>query len=126
MKISTMNSNHFIKYIFGFVLTCLLLAGVPATSLAGSGGHLIINRSANFGARVYLVISIDGREVARLGKGRSYDGYVSAGHHVISAAISPNRDDVTPAHETINAQDGHVYSYAAGWHGTTHLVLTKR
>jgi hypothetical protein len=126
MKISTMNSNHLVKYIFGFVLTCLLMAGMPATSFARSGGHLIINRSANFGARVYLVISIDGRQVASIGKGRSYDGYLSAGHHVITAAISPNRDDVTPAHQTINAQDGHVYSYAAGWHGTTHLVLIKR
>ena len=125
MRISIKN-NRFIRYIFGLGLTCLLLAGVPATSIARSGGHLIINRSANFGARVYLVISIDGREVARLGKGRSYDGYLSAGNHVITTAISPNRDDVTPARETINAQDGHVYSYAAGWHGTTHLVLTKR
>src|SRR5436190_18220229 len=102
MRISIKN-NRFIRYILGLGLTCLILAGLPAASVAGSGGHLIINRSANFGARVYLVISIDGREVARLGRGRSYDGYLSAGNHVITAAISPNRDDVTPARETINA-----------------------
>src|SRR5215212_6370803 len=113
---TSMKSNRFIKYILGLVSTCIVLAVLPITSLASNGGHLIINRSANFGARVYLVVSIDGREVARVGKGRNYDSYLSAGPHVITAAISPNRDDVTPAHETINVKDGQASSYTVGWH----------
>jgi hypothetical protein len=98
---------------------CLILIGVAALTFAGEkpGGHLIVDRVANFGSDLSLSLSIDGSEVANLVEGQNYDGYLSPGKHIITAVVSPNRDDSHPGNATIEVKDGETYSFTAVWQG---------
>ena len=105
---------------------CLVLIGASASAFAGekSGGHLIVSRVPNFGTDLFLSVSIDGSKVADLSEGHNYDGYLPPGKHVISAAVSPNRDDARPGNATIDVHDGETYSFTAVWEGDD-LALVK-
>ena len=46
-----------------------------------NSGHLLINRVANFGSDLSLVVSVDGKNVGGFTEGRDYSGYLSAGQH---------------------------------------------
>ena len=106
--------------------SCLILIGVAALTFAGDkpGGHLIVDRVANFGSDLALSVSVDGSQVANLVEGQNYDGYLSPGKHVISAVVSPNRDDSHPGNATIDVKDGETYSFTAIWQGDD-LALRK-
>ena len=94
-------------------------APIPANS-----GHLIVTRVANFGADLGLVLSIDGKDVGSFTEGRSYSGYLSAGQHVLTARVDPNRTGTRPGKKTVTVQAGHTYSYTAAWSGSN-LVLVR-
>src|SRR5207253_6657497 len=81
-----------IFHLIEVACACLILLG-PGLIFAGekSGGHVMVNRVANFGTDLSLSVSVDGSEVANLVEGQNYDGYLSPGKHVISAVVSPNR-----------------------------------
>ena len=84
----------------------------------------MVKRSANFGDRISLSLSIDGKEVARLGEGQSYDGFVSPGRHVISATITPNLVYSPVWRKEVSVQNGQAYSFTAIWQGQK-MVLVK-
>ena len=111
------------------ILVCAALVLVqfagPALAQENSGGHLLIARVANFGSDLFLVVSVDGKQVGRVGDGSSYDGWLTPGQHTVSAAVSPNRDDVKPTQVTVTAKAGETYSYTAVWQGSSSLGLTK-
>jgi hypothetical protein len=87
------------------------------SSFAAEGGRLMVKRAANFGERVSLSLSVDGKEVARLVQGRNYDGYLAPGRHVISAAVVPNLVYSPVWQKEINVQPGQNYSFTAIWQG---------
>ena len=120
-----MKNKKSIIHLIEMACACLILLG-PALIFAGekSGGHVIINRVANFGTDLSLSVSVDGSEVANLPEGRSYDGYLPPGKHVISAVVSPNGDDSHPGNATINVKEGETYSFTAVWQGQD-LALVK-
>ena len=70
--------------IFTGCATNQATAPIPANS-----GHLLINRVANFGSDLSLVVSIDGKNVGAFTEGRSYSGYLAAGQHTITARVDP-------------------------------------
>jgi len=94
-------------------------APIPANS-----GHLLINRVANFGSDLSLVLSVDGKDVGSFTEGRNYSGYLTAGQHVITARVDPFQPGKHPARKTITVQAGHTYSYTAAWSGGS-LVLVR-
>lgn len=104
-------------------IVSLALVGVTS-SFAAQGGRLMVNRVANFGDRVSLSVSIDGKEVARLIEGHNYDGSLSPGHHVISATVVPNLVFSPVWQKEINVQPGQTYSFTAIWKGQQ-MVLVK-
>ena len=110
--------------IFSLACICLALVGVPGTILAKSGGHLIVNRVANFGSDLSLSVSVDGKEVARLGEGQNYDGQLSPGQHVVSAMVAPNLVGATTWRKTMSIKTGQTYSFTAIWQGQN-VVLVK-
>src|SRR6476660_7708835 len=71
--------------IFTGCATNQATAPIPSNS-----GHLLINRVANFGTNLSLVVSVDGKDVGSFTEGRNYSGYLSAGQHVITARVDPN------------------------------------
>jgi hypothetical protein len=110
--------------IFALACICFILVGAPASILAKGGGHLIVNRVANFGDGLVLSLSVDGAEVARLGEGQNYDGHLSPGQHVVSAIVVPNLVDATTWRKTMNIKTGQTYSFTAIWQGQN-VVLVK-
>jgi hypothetical protein len=105
--------------IFTGCATNQATAPIPANS-----GHLIVTRVANFGTDLSLVLSVDGKDVGSFTEGRSYSGYIPAGHHVITARVDPNRTGTRPGKKTVTVQAGHTYSYTAAWSGSN-LVLVR-
>ena len=107
------------KTISGFVIGIISVVLIGATSsFAAEGGRLMVKRSANFGERVSLSLSVDGKQIARLVQGRSYDGYLAPGTHVISATVVPNLVYSPVWQKQINIRPGQTYSYTAIWQGT--------
>jgi len=114
-------------------LACFTFSGCQTSSTGASGsaasmaapsknaGHLTIQRAANFGDRLSLNVSIDGAQVAALVVGRSYNGTLSPGQHVISLTVTPYRY-MPPSTKRLTVQAGQTYSFTAMWSGQR-LVL---
>jgi len=110
---------------------CLISAGCasqPAGSASAppppNSARLVVDRIANFGTYVNLVLSVDGKRVATLDEGRNYNGYLSAGQHTVTATVEPNRAYITPVKKSLTVQAGQTYSYTAAWSGDN-LVLNR-
>src|SRR5262245_39588274 len=101
----------------------LVLLGMTS-SFAAQGGRLMVKRAANFGERISLSLSVDGKEVARLVEGRNYDGYLAPGPHTLSATVVPNLVYSPVWQKKINVQSGQTYSFTAIWQGEK-MVLAK-
>jgi hypothetical protein len=108
-------------------LACAGLIAVCAANqavAAPNSGHLLINRVANFGTDLGLVVSIDGKDVGSFSEGRNYSGDLLAGQHTIIVRVDPNRTDAKPAEIKLNVVAGETYSYTAGWSGED-MALTR-
>ena len=110
-----------IIYIVSLACAGLIFTGC-ATNQANApippnSGHLLINRVANFGSDLSLVVSVDGKDVGSFTEGRNYSGYLSAGQHVITARVDPNQTGAGPARKTLNVKAGQTYSFTAGLSG---------
>ena len=117
-----------IIYIVGLACAGLIFTGCATTQatapIPANSGHLLINRVANFGSNMALVVSVDGKDVGSFSEGRSYSGYLSAGQHVITARVDPNMTGAQPARKTLTVQAGQTYSYTAGLSGGN-MTLVK-
>ncbi len=117
-----------IIYIFGLACACLIFTGCATNQasapIPANSGRLLINRVANFGSNLSLVVNVDGKDVGSFTEGRNYSGYLPAGQHVISVRVDPNPGGKRPGHKTLTIQAGHTYSYTAGWSGQS-LALVR-
>src|SRR5262249_36560966 len=101
-------------------LACAGLIAAYAANQAGAApnsGHLVIDRVANFGTHLGLVVSIDVKDVGAFSEGRKYSGDLPSGEHPIIVRVEPNRTDAQPAQVKVNVEAGQTYSYTAGWSG---------
>jgi hypothetical protein len=110
-----MQSKSIISSSFVFATLFVLLGAT--SSFTAQGGRLMVNRVASFGEAIPFTISVDGKQVARLDEGRSYDGLLTPGRHVISVAIAANLFDSALWQKEINVQSGQTYSFTAVWPG---------
>jgi len=113
-----MKNKKSIIHLIELACACLILLG-PGLIFAGekSGGHVMVNRVANFGTDLSLSVSVDGSEVANLVEGQNYDVYLPPGKHVISAVVSPNVNDSHPGerhHQCDSRRDLFFYCGVAG------------
>ena len=104
----------------GLIAACAVNQAVAAPE----SGHLVIDRVANFGSDLGLVVSIDGKDVGTFSEGRKYSGELPAGQHTIIVRVDPNLNDAKPAQTKLNVVAGQTYSYTAGWSGQD-MALTK-
>ena len=95
-----------------------------ATAPPPNSGRLLINRVANFGSNMALVVSVDGKDVGSFTEGRNYSGYLPAGQHTIVARVDPNMTGARPARKTLNVKAGQTYSFTAGLSGGN-MTLVK-
>jgi hypothetical protein len=116
--------------VLSLAFACMIIAGCatqPGASTAPppNSGHLLVYRAAKFGYRLNLVLSVDGKDIASLTEGQSYDGYLPAGQHVLVARVTPSTTGAHPARKTVTVQAGQTYSYTAVLSGG-HLVLVRK
>ena len=102
----------------------LILVGCETTQQSAAtappppnSGRLYVDRVANFGSDLVLVLSIDGKDVGTFTEGRHYSGYLPAGQHTITARVSPNEAGILAARKTLNVKAGQTYSFTAGQSG---------
>jgi hypothetical protein len=118
-----------IVHILSLAGACLISVGCAtnqpgAATAPPNSGHLLIDRVANFGSDLSLVVSVDGKDVGSFSEGRNYSGYLSAGQHVIIARVDPNPGGKRPGRKTLTVQAGQTYSFTAAWSGGN-LVLVR-
>jgi predicted small secreted protein len=118
-------------YILSLACAGIILSGCETTQpgagtaqAAANSGHLIVTRIPNFGTDLFLVLSVDGKDVGTLTEGRNYDGYLPAGQYVLTARVDPNRTGARPGQQTITVKAGQTYSYTAVWSGEN-LALVR-
>lgn len=99
-------------------------ATASAAAPAGQGAaQLIIRRSPNMGAGLFLDVSVDGANVATLPMGQSYRGTLSPGKHVISVLLTPNQLNLPRTNKTLTVVKGQTYMLTAMWQGETVVLL---
>jgi hypothetical protein len=118
-----------IVHIVSLACACVIITGCATqpgaeTAPPPNSGHLVVNRVANFGTDLSLVVSVDGKDVGSFTEGRSYSGYLPAGQHRLTARVDPNRTGTGPARKTLTVTAGQTYSYTAAWSGQK-LVLVR-
>ena len=116
-----------IIYIVSLAFAGLIFTGCATnqtTAIPANSGHVLINRVANFGADLSLVVSVDGKDVGSFTEGRNYSGYLPAGQHVITVRVDPNPGGKRPGRKTLTVQAGQTYSFTAAWSGQS-LVLVR-
>ena len=126
--IQNMKRHSSIIHMLGLACAGLIFTGCATNQatapIPANSGHVIVTRVANFGEKVGLVVSVDGKDVGSFTEGRSYSGYLPAGQHVITARADPHQPGAHPGKKTVTVQAGHTYSYTAAWSGGN-LVLVK-
>ena len=119
-----------IIYIVSLACAGVIFTGCATNQAAGpippNSGHLLINRVANFGSDLSLIVSVDGHDVGSFTEGRSYSGYLPAGQHVIVARCDPNPGGKRPGRKTLTVQAGQTYSYTAAWSGQNLALVMNR
>ena len=125
-----MKKYYSIICILSLACACLISVGCAtnqpgaATAPPPNSARLLVNRVANFGSNLVLILSVDGKDVGNFTEGRSYSGYLSAGQHVITARVDPNMTGAQPARKTLNVKAGQTYSFTAGLSGGN-MTLVK-
>jgi hypothetical protein len=126
-----MKKYYSIIYIVSLACAGLILIGCETTQSGAASAppppnsaRLLVNRVANFGENLVLVLSVDGKDVGSFTEGRNYSGYLSAGQHTITARIDPNMSGASPARKTLNVKAGQTYSFTAGLSGGN-MTLVK-
>ena len=117
-----------IIYIVGLACAGLIFTGCATNQttapIPANSGHLLINRVANFGSDLSLVVYVDGKNVGGFSEGRGYSGYLTAGQHQIVVRVDPNPGGKRPGQMTLAVQSGQTYSYTAAWSGQS-LTLVR-
>src|SRR5712675_3629335 len=106
-----MKKHGSIVHILSLACGCLISVGCAtnqpgAATAPPNSGRLLVNRVANFGSDLSLVLSVDGKDVGSFTEGRNYSGYLSAGQHVIAARVDPNPGGKRPGRKTLTVQAG--------------------
>jgi hypothetical protein len=81
----------------------------PATGAA----RLIIRRAPDLGNVVVIHLYVDHSLVALIGYGRSYEGFLSPGRHVLSMLPTPHPKWLAPPQMTLDVRSGQTYSFTA-------------
>jgi uncharacterized lipoprotein YajG len=128
-----MKKYNSLTHILGLACACLILIGCAANQPGAAtappppnSARLLVNRVANFGSDLSLVLSVDGKDVGSFTEGRNYSGYLTAGQHVIMARVNPNLTDAGPARKTLNVKAGQTYSFTAGLSGGKMTLVSNQ
>src|SRR2546423_15365436 len=113
-----MNSKPNYLALFILILVCANFGGGAIEAQARdrhASGRLIVQRSPTFGTNLVIRLSIDGQRVANIPQNHRYDGFVSAGPHVLTALALPNSPFRRPGSTRVSIHSGQTHIFTAGW-----------
>lgn len=124
MKKSTYCSFGLIIVALGFAIfsgceTTNDASSATSTSVMANAdsGQLTIRRIPNLGSGLTLNVSIDGKHVASVRKGQTYNGSLSPGPHMVSVLLTPNKLNLPPTEKRVTVEKGQTYTFTAKWRG---------
>ena len=106
-----------------FLILILMSAVSMGSATAQPGGRLIVLRAPNFGWNLVLNLKIDGRTVANVVQGRSYDHFILAGRHVLTVSAAPSAYSYESTSTSINVHPSESYVFMAMWQDPYRVVL---
>jgi hypothetical protein len=113
----------------GFAATTPIQARVARSNSASArsedGARLIVSRAANFGTFQYLILFVDGVQVADLGLGQNYDAVLPPGQHVLSVSTTPQGYRRTPPTRRVSLEPGETYAFTAFWKNSYRAYLYR-
>lgn len=115
-----------IPVLFGLCLFLSLALPPWHSASAQSVAHFVIRRAPDLGKNVIVQLSIDGRTVALITYGRTYETALSAGKHIIGVAPMPNAKWKTSTPMTLSVHSGRAYTFTARNDNSGHLTLRER
>jgi len=109
--------NHVSGKLIMVAIACSFAASTPiqarvarsnsASARSEDDARLIVSRAANFGTFQYLILFVDGVQVADLGIGQSYDAVLPPGQHVLSVSTTPQGYRRKPMSSTDDDSSGY-------------------
>jgi hypothetical protein len=97
-----------------------------ASARSEDDARLVVSRAANFGTFQYLILFVDGLQVADLGLGQSYDAVLPPGQHVLSVSTTPQAYRRTPPTRLrVNLEPGETYAFTAFWRNSYRAYLYR-
>ena len=128
--------NHVLGKLIMVAIACSFAASTPiqarvarsnsASARSEDEARLVVSRAANFGTFQYLILFVDGVQVADLGLGQSYDAVLPPGQHVLSVSTTPQAYRYAPpTQRRINAKPGQTYAFTAFWKNSDQAYLRK-
>ena len=117
-------------------IACSLAASAPvqarvarsnsASARSKEDARLVVTRAANFGTFQFLILFVDGVQVADLGLGQSYDAVLPPGQHVLSVSTTPQiYRRVPPTQRRVNLESGETYAFTGFWKNSYKAYLEK-
>jgi hypothetical protein len=86
-------------------------AGSAVGQPVEGAARLIVSRDPALGNFVIAHLQVDGVPVAAIAYGRTYEGFLSPGRHVLSLLPTPNPKWRTPSAMVLDARSGQTYSF---------------
>ena len=126
--------NHVSGKLIMVAIACSFAASTPiqarvarsnsASARSENGARLIVSRAANFGTFQYLILFVDGVQVADLGLGQSYDAVLPPGQHVLSVSTTPQiYRRIPPTQRRVNLEPGETYAFTGFWKNSYRAYL---
>src|SRR6185437_13387631 len=128
--------NHVSGKLIMVAIACSFAASTPiqarvarsnsASARSEDDARLIVSRAANFGTFQYLILFVDGVQVADLGLGQSYDAVLPPGQHVLSVSTTPQiYRRVPPTQRRVNLEPGETYALTGFWKNSYRAYLYR-
>jgi hypothetical protein len=124
-----MNSRHHFTSKFFQILvfaSAIFITGTQTQAREShTGARLIVQRAPNFGTEVVVHLEMDGRKVADIQRDHRYEGFVSAGRHVLTVSPMPNVERRRPTSLGVTMRSGRTYIFTATWEPDRGVVLRR-
>ena len=89
------------------------VAGSAVVQPVKGAARLIVTRDPGLGTFLIAHLRIDGVPVAAIGYGRTYEGFLSPGRHVLSLLAAPSPKWPAPLGMILDARSGETYNFTA-------------
>ena len=106
------------NFVSKVLLILAFLCAISISTVAQGSpppGRLIVERVPNFGWNLAVHLQIDGRDAGVIVRDQRFDGFLTAGDHVLTVFPVPNRVFAPPMSTLLTVRPGYTYVFTAMW-----------